>query len=110
MENYEIHWTLSDHQSGWNWTKTFAEQENDEQRYYGFLMIDTHTTLTQERNPDNAILVSAAPVKVTPDGSYYDLINDYARGTATPSVEETDGEYVWVPSGFEWASSGSCYQ
>ena len=108
-ENYEIWWEMSEQQSNWNWSKTFAEQENEEQRYYGYILIDTHTTLTQERNPENAVMVSAAPVNQTPDGAFYDLINDYARGTATP-LEEEGEEYQWVPSDFVWASSGSCYE
>ena len=101
-EIFEVHWQLTDSQCGWIWSNTFAEQENDDQRYYGFLMFDTHTSLTDERNPDNEILVVAAPVNMAE--GVYDPINDYGRGTAIPT-SDVDG----MPEDYIWANSGACY-
>jgi len=99
-EVFEVYWQLTDHQSNWVWSKTFADQESEEQRYYGFLMFDTHTSITDERNPDNKVAVVAAPVR----GIHHDSINDYGEGTATPT-SDVDG----MPEDYIWANSGVCY-
>ena len=101
-EIFEINWRLTDSQCGWIWSKTFADQESEDQNYYGFLMFDTHASLTGERNEDNKILVVAAPVNRVENT--YSPNNDYGRGTATPT-SEVDG----MPEDYVWASSGDCY-
>ena len=82
-----------------NWTSFFADQESEEQNYFGYIMFDTHTTLTGERNPDNAMSVVAAPV----NGNNYAPNNDYAKGTAFPT-SDVDG----IPEEYEWVNTGDC--
>jgi hypothetical protein len=108
-EIFEIHWNLVESQCNWNWSSTFADQESEEQSYYGFLMFDTHNAFG-DRNPDDAVLVLGAPV----NGGSYAPFGDYGRGTAVPVGDGVDingdGGTDFYPADLEWANSGSCYQ
>jgi len=100
-EIFEVNWTLTESNCGWSWGTTFNDEDNDNQKYYGFLMFDTHNAFG-DRNPDDAMLVIGAPVNLSK--STYSLLSDYARGTATPT-----GSNDGPPEDYVWANTGTCY-
>lgn len=108
---FEVSWDLQDAQCGWNWKSTFADQESDEQSYYGFLMMDTHHRVSfdegapLERYEDNVIHLVGAPVNLAE--GVYDPIPNYATGVAIPN---TSNDEIGAPEDYTWVSEGSCYQ
>lgn len=107
-EKYEIWWTISEQQSNWDWKSSFADQENDNEAYYGYLLLDTYNVLSQERHPDNAVMLVGVPVNI--GDNEYSLLNPYAVGTASPVGEDGDIDNPFVATDFVWASDGACYQ
>ena len=108
---FEVYWTLTESQCGLNWTNTFAEQESEDQIYFGYLLLDTHQRVSfdedvpLERYEDNSIIISGAPVNQAV--GTYNPIPDYALGTAVPNTAD-DG--IGAPEDYVWASRGDCYQ
>jgi hypothetical protein len=100
---YEVQWTMtSDNNCGIMWGSFFIDDEEDEKGpYSGYLMLDTHDELLDERHPDNEMLVVSAPL----DGRYYYPNPDYARGTALPQTEAEGG-----PEDYAWSGPGLCAQ
>lgn len=108
---FEVYWNLIDSQCNLNWSKTFAEQESDDQSYYGFIMMDTHHRVSfdegapLERYEDNVINIVAAPVNQAQ--GVYEPIPTYATGTANPN---TSVDEIGAPEDYTWVSQGNCYQ
>jgi hypothetical protein len=99
-ETYEVEWNHTGTECGVIWGGIFFGQDGqgEEAPYEGFMMYDTHTAFG-DRNPDNAMLVIAAPVL----GSTYYPQSNYARGTATPSTSEDA-----PPEDYVYVNAGSC--
>ena len=108
---FEVMWKLTDSQCNLLWKSTFADQESDEQEYFGYLFMDTHSRTSfneedpLERYEDNFVVVGAAPVNSAENE--YAPIPEYASGSATPTTADTA---IGVPEEYSWSSSGSCYE
>ena len=106
-EKYEVWWSISNQQSNWDWKSSFTDQENDNGAYYGYLLLDTYNVLSQDRHPDNAVMVVGAPVNVGEEA--YSLLIRMLSGQHRLLVNG-DVDNPFVPTDFVWASEGSCHQ
>jgi len=96
-EVYAVEWELTTSECSVGYESMFDNEDVDEELYDGYLMMDTHTTLTEERNEDDAVAVIALYRDQSTSGTYGGDYS-YANGTATPSSSE-DGppeDYEWV--------------
>jgi hypothetical protein len=104
-ESWEVTWELTDRQCNILYVNSFnhedVDMDADEQIYPGYLMFDTHMTMTEKRNEDDEMLVIGLHLNET--ATTYMQDNDYGRGTATPTGSE-DGP----PEDYDWVSTGSC--
>lgn len=98
---YQRTWIES--QTGYGWTRTFNDKDNERGVFNGYMMFDTHTAFG-DRNPEDAALVYA--VHFDSDWDDWDKgRSEWGRGTASPT-SEADGppETYWYKS-----PSGSCF-
>ena len=97
--SWAVTWELTEDNCSIDYERTFNNRDLDEQIYDGYLLFDTHKTLGDERNDNDAMLVVAL-FNESGTSTYAQSIN-YARGTATPtsSADAPPEDYVWANTG-----------
>jgi hypothetical protein len=93
---WEVTWTMTtpnNCQIVWG-PLFFPESTNEAGPFEGFLELDTHAELNDERNEDNGVLVFSDVIQ----GNTRVHNADYARGTAVP----TDSAIDAPPEAYEW--------